>query len=205
MRHLLPIGFLLATASCTFGPVEKDTSLTHLIRLGDSYRAVAVLQHSVYQEATGLNAFPNGGTRRYLERRASQFLLDAESGRATRLATQEAPDSLWESFGAYVHGVESDSSVYIRLIGCPRGGECHPALQKRAFFRLTASGRRNDVERVPEGVVLPGFMGSRRPGEQHYVRFSTSGDTISARLEEGGPFRPLFVIHSDGMVMRIRP
>lgn len=204
MRFALFASMVLAVTSCTYGPVEEEARITHLIRLGDSYRAVVVLQHAVLQRPTGsLNTFPNGGNLRFLERRVSQVLIDARERRAARLASQEAPDSLWESFAAYVGGVEGDSAVYVRLIGCPRGGECHEALEKTALFRLTVAGRVSQAQRVPSDAPLPGSMLSRAPGEKNYVRSSTSGDTITARLEEGGPYKPMFLVRPDGSVTEI--
>lgn len=192
---------VLAVASCSWGPVEEEARITHLVRLGDSYRAVLLIRHEVFQRPTGsLNTFPNGGTLRFLERRASQFLLDAREGTAVPLESREAPDSLWESFAAYVGGVEGDSAVYIRLTGCPRGGECHDALQKTALFRLTVAGRVSPARRVPSDAPLPGSMIARAPGERNYVRFGTWGDTVTARFEEGAPYRPLFVVHPGGSV-----
>jgi hypothetical protein len=195
---------VLAVTSCTYGPAEEDARITHLIRLGDSYRAVVMVQQEALQRPTGsLNTFPNGGRPRFLERRVFQVLIDAREGSAVRLASQEAPDSLWESFAAYVAGVEGDSAVYVRLVGCPRGPECHDALQKTARFRLTVSGRVTPVQSVPSDAPLPGSMGSRAPGERNYVRFGTSGDTITVKLEEGGPYGPMFVLRRDGSVTTI--
>ncbi|MDT8437314.1 MAG: hypothetical protein RRA92_11240 [Gemmatimonadota bacterium] len=203
MRFVIPLCAVLAAASCTYGPVEEEARVTHLIRLGDSHRAVVVIQQEVFRRPTGISTFPDGGIPRFLERRTFQFLIDASERSAVRLASQEAPDSLWESFAAYIAGVEGDSIVYVRLSGCPRGGECHAALQKTALFRLAATGRVSEVKRVPSDAPLPGFMISRAPGEKNYVRFSTSGDTIKARLEEDGPDRPMFLVRPDGSVTTI--
>jgi hypothetical protein len=206
-RTLLTV-LLIVIAACGYGPVEEAAGVTHLIRLGDSYRAVLVVRQRVFQQPTGsLNTFPNGGNARVLERRTLQYLIDAEEGVATLLASQEAPDSMWEGFTAYVHGVEGDSAVYVRLTGCPRapGGECHEALRKKAFFRLTASGRVRDVPFVPSDVRLPPSRGSRAPGERNYVRFGTSGDTITAKLEEDGPYRAIFLLQPDGRLPGIQP
>jgi hypothetical protein len=195
---------VLVVTSCTYGPVEEEARISHLIRLGDSYRAVVVLQHEVFQRPTGtLNTFPNGGTLRFLERSVSQVLIDGSERTAVVLASQQAPDSLWEAFNAYVAGVEGDSAAYLRLIGCPRGGECHDVLQKTELLRLTVAGRVSQVRRVPPEAPLPGSMASRAPGEQRYVRFSTSGDTIRARLEDGGPDEPMFLVGPDGRVTPI--
>lgn len=203
MRFTLFFFTVIATTSCTYGPMEENAEVVHVTRLGDSYQAVAIVQHSRFQRPTGLSTFPDGGKIRFLERRASQFLLDSRMGNALRLASQEAPDSLWESFAAYVAGVEGDSATYVRLTGCPRGGECHPDIQKEAIFRLTVSGHVRGVRRVPSNAALPGTSLSRGPGEKNYVRFSTSGDTITVRFEEDGSYRPMFLVRADGTVTTI--
>lgn len=203
MPIVLSIGLSVTAAACTYGPVERHAEIAQIVRLGDSYRAVAVIQRDVFQRPTGLSTFPDGGRWRLLERRASQFLLDADAGRAVRLASQEAPDSLWESFNAHIAGVEGDSAMYLRLTGCPRGGECYPALSNQVFLRLTVTGSSRAADQMPPHAVLPGTMLARVSGEQHYVRFSTSGDTITVRLEDDGPYRPAFLVESDGTVVRI--
>ena len=201
----LSSGVLVAAAACTYGPVEEHASATQIVRLGDSYRAVAVVQREVFQRPTGLNTFPDGGRGRFLERHASQFLLDADAGRAVRLASQEASESLWESFSAHIAGVEGDSAVYLRLTGCPRGGECYPDLSNQMLQRLTTDGSSTAADRVPDDAILPGTMLARRPGEQNYVRFTVSGDTIEVRLEDDGPYRPAFRVEPSGAVVGIGP
>lgn len=203
MPVVLTIGLSVAAAACTYGPVERHAEIAQIVRLGDSYRAVAVIRRDVFQRPTGLSTFPDGGRRRLLERRASQFLLDVDAGRAVRLASQEAPDSLWESFNAHIAGVEGDSAMYLRLTGCPRDGECFPALSNQVLFRLTVTGGSGAADQVPPHAVLPGTMLARRSGERHYVRFTSSGGTIAVRLEEDGPYRPAFLVRSDGTVVSI--
>jgi hypothetical protein len=182
---------------CTYGPVEERATVEQIVRLGDSYLAVAVIRHAVFQQPTGWSTFPDGGVWRIHEQRALEFLLDAENCSAVLLASQEAPDSLWQSFSAHVVGVESDSVFYLRLRGCPRKGDCGPST-RQANYRLSTGGAVSPVERVPPAAILPGEMLAPAPGEQHYVRFSTSRDTITVRLEYPGPYRPMFVVGSDG-------
>ena len=184
---------------CTYGPVEERATVEQIVRLGDSYRAIAVIRHSVFQQPTGLSTFPDGGRWRFHEQRAFEFLLDVEACTTELLASQEAPDSLWQSFDAHIAGVEGDSVVYVRLTGCPRKGDCYPPAGQEVI-RLSRDGTTRPAERVPPGATLPGQMAARAPGERHYIRFGTSGDTITARTEYPGPYRPMFVVGSDGSV-----
>ncbi len=184
--------------ACTYGPPEERADVVQIVRLGDSYRALAVVRHDAFRRPTGLSAFPDGGKVRYLRRDAVEYLLDAGQRRSRTLAHQDAPDSLWESFDAHTVGLQDDSIAYVSLTGCLRDGECYPALQRRELRRLTTGGDEQVVDRVPDDAGLPGTMGARRPGEATYVRFGFAGNTITARFEEAGPATPLFLVRPDG-------
>ena len=192
------LGACAALTACTYAPAEERVRILQVIRVGDAYRAVVVAQYEEVQRPTGLSAFPDGGRWRYLRRRGIAFLLDADAHEIRPLVSLEAPDSLWESFTPWLAGLEGDSVAYLSLTGCPRGGECHPRLQQQRFVRLSLNGDSRAIDSIPGGVGLRGGMLAREPGEERYVRFGTSADTITARLEEDGPYRPLFRLRPDG-------
>jgi hypothetical protein len=180
---------VLLAIGCTYGPIEERATVDQIVRLGDSYQAIAVIKHVVFQRPTGLSAFPDGGRWRLHEQRAREFLLDAEACSALPLASQEAPDSLWQSFDAHIVGVEGDSAVYVKLTGCPRNEECYAAT-RQALVRLSRAGSVRSVERVPPAAVLPGVMLARAPGEERYVRFGTSGLDWTRNLSAAWPRFP---------------
>ena len=197
-RGLLLCASAVLLAACTYAPPEERIRILQVIRVGDARRAIAVVQHEEVRRPTGLSTFPDGGRWRTLRRRGIAFLLDAGSREISVLATLDAPDELWESFTPWLAGLEGDSVAYLRLTGCPRGGECHPALQRQRAVRVVLGGDVRPVADIPSGVGLPGTMLAREPGEVRYVRFSTNADTITARFEEDGPYVPLFRIRVDG-------
>ncbi|MDH3223371.1 MAG: hypothetical protein OEO23_06615, partial [Gemmatimonadota bacterium] len=88
----------------------------------------------------------------------------------------------------------------VRLTGCPRGGECHPTLQRAVTYRLSLSGQVSRVDSVPPAAGLPGQTEARRPGEQNYVRFGTAGDTVTARFEPGAEAVRLFWVNPAGVL-----
>lgn len=65
----LPLAFLVALApsACTYGPEERSATVSQVVRLGDSYRAIVVARYASFQRPTGLRAFPDGGKWRYLQ------------------------------------------------------------------------------------------------------------------------------------------
>mgnify|MGYP001546751339 FL=1 len=188
---------ILITA-CTYGPQQEAARVGQIVQLGDSYRALIVVQHDRFRRPTGLSSFPDGGRLRYVERRALQYLVDASTSTVIPLAQQTAADSLWESFSVGVAGLDGDSVAYLTMTGCRRDGECHPALRRTMTLRLSMHGDVQSVESKPDGASLPGVMLARRSGEQHYVRFTTAGAFVTARFEEDGPYRILFRLEDDG-------
>ena len=199
----LPVALVALVAGCTYGPVEERAVIAQVLRLGDSYRAIAVIQHDVFRRPRGLSAFPDGGRWRYLERRGIEYLIDSESLDVRELASQDVPDDLWESFDVHIAGLDGDSVAYLRLTGCPRGGECYPGLQKQRVLRLSTAGGVQPTPGLPQGIGLPGVMAARRPGERSYVRFGIAGDTITARFDETGSAQGLFRIEASGSAVVI--
>lgn len=198
----LSLVLVLATA-CTYGPEEERVVLGQIVGVGDSYEALVVIQYERFRPPTGLTAFPDGGKARILERWARLYSLDASERSASLLTEQAAPDSLWESFSVSVQGLAGDSISYLRLTGCPRNGECHPRLQNSLLLSVSREGSVRAVADIPSDALLPGVMLARRPGEEHYVRFSSEGSTITARFEKHGPFAPLMRLGSDGSLTTI--
>jgi len=192
------VALVAAAAGCTYGPEEQVASVSQIVRLGDSFHALVVVQHDTYRRPAGLNTFPDGGRWKYVQRGAAQYLIDARALEVVPLARQPAPENVWESFSAWIVGLDGDSVAYLRLTGCPRGGQCYPLLQESVAYRLSARGELRPIESVPPSTGLPGQMAARRPGEQNYVRFSTQRDTVMARFVEDGLAEALFVARTDG-------
>lgn len=190
-------------ASCTYGPEEERIVIEQIVRIEDSYQALVTVLYERFQRPTGLSAFPDGGKSRVQARRARLYLVDASRGRVSALVVQAAPDSVWESFRAGVVGLETDSVAYFRSIGCLRGGECYPELQNTQTLRVTLQGSVRRVSQAPASASLPGVMLGRRPGEERFVRFSSEGNVVTARFDEGGPFEPLFEVQEDGTLVAI--
>ena len=196
------VGFLLCLpAGCTYGPEEERTVVVQIVQFEDSYDALLLLQHDTYRRPTGLSAFPDGGKWRFVEREAIQYVLDASRRTARVLTRHLAPDSLWESFGLGIRGLEGDSVAYVVMTGCPRGGECYPALLKASRFRVSLDGEIQVIDTIPPGARLPGNMLARREGEERYVRLTSGSEGISGLFEEGGAFEPLFTVEIDGTVV----
>ena len=202
-----PVGLVgvvcILNTACTYGPEQEAARVGQIVRLGDSYRALVVVQHDRFRRPTGLSSFPDGGRWRYLERRALQYLVDASTSTVVTLAQQTAADSLWESYSVGVSGLEGDSVAYLTVTGCRKDGECHPALRRAVHLRLSMRGDLQSVAGKPAGAALPGVMLARRPGEQHYVRFGTDGAVVTARLEDDGPYQRLFRLWDDGRLTAI--
>lgn len=192
-------------AACSYGPEEERAGVAQVIRLGESWEAIVIVQREVIRRPTGLSTFPDGGAWRYLEREAIHYLVDARERTVTLLGRQEAPDSMWELFRVSIHGLDADGVVYLRAVGCPRGGECHPVLEKTARFRLTRAGELRAIPAFPPTSALPGNMLAREEGEERYLRLGVDGDHVTGRFEEAAPFTPLFTVLPDGVLVPAGP
>ena len=177
--------------------------LGQIVRVGDSYQALVVTQYERFRSPTGLTAFPDGGRARVLERQARLYLVDASQRSVSVLTSQAAPDSVWESFSLSVRGLEGDTIAYVQLTGCPKNGECFPGLLRSLTLRVSMAGQVQAVREIPADVRLPGLMLARRLGEEHYVRFSSDGDIVTARFEEDAPYEPLLEVQPDGSLRTI--
>lgn len=191
----------LAFFACTYGSVEQSAAVGQVLRLGDTYRALAVVQRDEFQSPTGLSAFPDGGKRKLLERHTTVYLLDVKDRLAEIVADLSAPDDVWESFSVRIRALDGDSAAYLRMTGCPRNGECHPRVQREVTMRLTLTGDLEEVERVPPELRLPGSMLARRPNEQNYMRLGIDRDGITATFEEGASFEAVFALLEDGSLI----
>ena len=198
---LIPV--LFAGTACTYGPEEERVVLGQIVGVGDSYEALVVTQYERFRQPTGLSAFPDGGKSRVLERRARLYLVDASIRSVTLLTEQAAPDSLWESFAVWIQGLEGDTASYLHLTGCARNGECYPGIQNSLSLRVSRRGQVRVVAEIPVGARLPGVILARREGEEHYVRFSSDGTTVTARFQEDAPFEPLLRMGEDGSLAAI--
>jgi hypothetical protein len=186
---------------CTYAPEEERVVIGQVVRLGDSYRALVIVQHDRFRQPTGLSAFPDGGKWKFLERDATQYLIHARDRTARVLAHQVAPDSLWESFSVRLGALEGETIAYLVMTGCPRGGECHPKLHRSLTLRLSLEGEIETVDGIPPAAGLPGVMLARRHGEEHYMRLRVDGDIISARFDEDGGYEPVFHLLEDGSLV----
>lgn len=195
--------FAMFASSCTYGPEERTVKLEQIVRLGDSFDAIVVIRHDRYRRPRGLSTFPDAAKWNYLERGSTQYLIDARRGDARLLARESAPDRLWESFSARIVGISADTTAYLRLSGCPRGGGCYPKLRLDVDYRLSPAGGLKAVDNIPAGARLPGVMVARRPGERNYVRFGTNGDTVTVRLDESGPATSMFRARPDGTLVAV--
>jgi hypothetical protein len=199
-RGFLALAVVLASG-CTYAPEEERAVIGQVVRLGDSYRAVVVVQHDRFRQPTGLSAFPDGGKWKFLERDATQYVIHARDRKASVLAHQVAPDSLWESFSVRLGALEGDTIAYLVMTGCPRNGECHPKLQRTLTLRLSLGGEVEAVDGIPPAAGLPGVMLARRQGEEHYMRLRVDGDILSARFDEDGGYEPIFRLLEDGALV----
>ena len=111
MKHFLNnfiIVLLLLTASCSYGPA-RDNSRFITVRLLDDNNSVAFTFHnSKYKMASGINAFPDGGTAKYVKDINIFGVYDIKQNKHRVIIAQKNTDFCNGSGQFYIHDMKGD-------------------------------------------------------------------------------------------------
>lgn len=175
---------------CTFGPVEKHSSVnwSNAIHYGQpqSNSFAVVVNYSEVQQPTGIiNTFPNGGMQRVLLNAKLIYLCNATTGEVKLLATLESLGKYdeynlkiserWQGDDFYVvaqsrSGTRSDGVDYSQKV-------------KEEIYRFSTSGPYQIVENIPQSA-----QSSRKekwyPPEGKYVKVKSTQNDIFIYTEE---------------------
>lgn len=177
----------LSFLGCTFAPPRNDLSADAKGRFNTHTFAV-VLRCTRSRAATGLSAFPDGGTPLILRRAALIYRCEADSGTARLLAKVEAPEDLWESFHAAVDGWDVDS-FYVTLSGSPRQvWFVQPSQEIRArHLKFLPDGTFRAVDSVPQNLTHTPDLGIFEKNERVLLRLRCTRVSIEVctDLDEG--------------------
>jgi hypothetical protein len=153
----LAICFSIALAGCSYSAPRWQHRIDSGIPLpGTTLAAIAVKSESLRWPEGFIAQFPDGGSAKVVERRASIYLIDTE-GRTNRLV------------GTLVPGPEIHSEFNVRLLGwSPDGAQCYAQLfghrgatsdtpDARQLFRIGVSSNIGvqQISSPPETMVSP--------------------------------------------------
>jgi hypothetical protein len=150
---LVAFAALLGFAGCTHGPPQLRAKVENA-RLGPNGRFIAVaVDYEKYRPPTGINAFPNGGVPKVLEKEARVYLCDLATMTVTRLAAIEPSAPIRVSFSAWIAGWE-DGEIIFRLTG--RAGTALADYEKKLneeVYRVDRAGGALPIARVPQHLL----------------------------------------------------
>lgn len=186
-------------SSCTYGPKQNRGMLDSARRVAETKTFIATTRHTVYQEATGINSFPNGGVSLISKQTLRVYLLNGDTGSINKLLEIEAPKKLKTSFRSAILGFR-DNNIYIQLNGC-HGSECYPKLTNYTYYRVALDGSgHSEQSRPADKITNPPTMLSRSPNERVYYRISTGYNQISHRFNENDEFQNAFIVDNQGIL-----
>lgn len=194
---------LAFVSACTYGPQEELAQIENVAVRPDSFQFAVAVRYVRFQPATGIAAFPNGGTPKYLEKTAIVHLVDVSKDKIVELARIEAPDQLKRGFSAWMTGWKEDS-VFLQLSGCSEP-ECYGDLLRFHHFALSLNAEPKEIGTRPEDIDrIPGTL-ARGAGETVYMRVSADSKVISVRTDDLEPFIERYMIKSSGELGKIAP
>ena len=190
-RALQVVAAILSTiilASCTYGPRQIRARITNVIAKPNSHLIAVAVQYEEFRNATGINAFPNGGVPKRLNEKAKIYLCDVETLEIRRLASITPTETVRLGWEPWILGWLGDS-LFFRISG--QQGTKHPDFKlNKTTYKIDPEGRTSEVENAPTNLV---FQKNTGPLPQSaFVRVSTGYNTIDVRTENDRTLRTLF-------------
>mgnify|MGYP001827345388 CR=1 FL=1 len=175
-------------ASCSYGPPKIRADITNARAKPDSHLIAVAVEYEQYREATGINAFPNGGIPKYLDQKAKIYLCNVETLEVRRLASVTPSDIVKLGWQPWVLGWVGDS-LFFQISG-QKGTKLQETQTNKVVYRIDGNGQVSEVANTPENFVFQQNTGPLPQGS--FVRISKGYDTIAVRTERDASLRALF-------------
>ncbi|OVE76032.1 hypothetical protein BVX97_02530 [bacterium E08(2017)] len=179
--------------SCTYGPAQTRSQIHNVRAKPDSHTIAVSVSYSHFRDATGINAFPNGGVPKVLDEEARIYVCDVHTREVRKVAAISPPERVRLGWSPWVLGWVDDS-LFFQLSG--QSGTSLKDIQNSSpvYYSVTSDGK------VTEGVALPenvSFQSNSGPlPEGSFVRISRNSETIGIRTEQMSDLMPTFMIDS---------
>lgn len=153
LRHWGVVILLLVNA-CTYGPPRLVIQITNHTMSPTAPVAAFAVHASWIRDPTGLSAFPDGGSPRFLADAAALYTCDTLARTVRRVWRGDRPPEIRSGFTPWL-GPWSTEGLYFSLSGYSTSTTVTSSF-RRSVFRLTPDGR------VETGVhePTPGFATS---------------------------------------------
>lgn len=186
-RALLVPG-ILVLAACSYGPERTALSLGNVVAKPQSHQLAVAVEYWRVKEPTGfLSTFPDGGTRKVIDREARVYLCDLDRGTTELVAAIPDFGGIPHPKSVWIAGWQGDA-LYFSLFGYgkDRTGGDDLSDERRLFFRVHADGRVSEIGGLPAG--LKSARNSGPVGSPPFLRWSAGHldveIAIDARVSE---------------------
>lgn len=200
---------LFTIGACSYGPEQSTVQITSVAMRPQSHDLAFGVNFERFRPAAGINAFPNGGIPRVIEREARIYWCLLDQGVIRQVAAVPDYNGIPTSAEVWVMGWKGHD-LYFRIHGYEQdatGGNDHDR-PVEILYRVSDDGVFAEVSK------LPGDLASQRnsgpAGPVPFLRYSRGYKdieiTIDHRFSEGGPdVRVFFREGSTVPVLEILP
>lgn len=189
-----------ALSACTYGPAEDRVKVNNVALKPDGSLAAVVVRYERSRPATGLSAFPDGGTSRVLLQRVDFYVVSVDK-RALLYRSELTPHPGQRvAFEPWLLGWAGET-VYLQIQGCPGtpGDECHGPLRTTSLYSWVPGAALADATTRPV-VILTSRINHPPSGFLEITR-EPYGVGISTRI--GATAAPL--LHFNGLQLEVVP
>jgi hypothetical protein len=187
------IALCVALAGCTYSAPRWQHQIESGIPLpGSALAAIAVKSESLRWPEGFIAQFPDGGSAKVVERRASIYIVDTETSSQRLIGTIRPAPEIRTGFGVRLLGWSTDGSeCYVEVFG--HSGVTSDTPVARQVYRLGATGQTGPRE-IPSP---PDTMVSPRNGEfdtKRRLHIWATDVSVQTWTPEGAPTALLFTL-----------
>lgn len=192
---------------CTYGPPAIQSHIANVSRAPNSRTLAVMVMRTTLRSPTGLSTFPDGGSPKILSQEAVVYLCDFDGPSVRELGRYRDDGRQPLGFDAWLLGWTRDA-LFFQTSGCAANwkNECWGKQRSRRQFEMSlGDGAVRPADRLP-GSIEQGANSPLAPipGEQNYLRVSSSWTTIDVTTSDANGFRPALVLQSNGTLSLVQ-
>lgn len=153
--RIAAIPLVLMASACTYGPAEERSAVQNVAIKPDASRVALIVKYERFRNATGLAAFPDGGTPKMLDQRADVYVVSLPDRQVLSKYRLTAPESHRVAFNPWLMGWDGETLV-AKVTGCPAtlSNECYGPLVRMTVFSASPGGELTPDTRSRKPILL---------------------------------------------------
>lgn len=193
--RITSVALVLLASACTYGPPEDRATVQNVAIKPDASRVALIVKFERFRNATGLAAFPDGGTPKMLAQRADIYVVSLPDRQVLSKYTLNAPESHRISFNPWLMGWDGEILV-VQVTGCPSSfsNECYGPLVRKTVFSANPGGELTPETRTRRPILL-----STIRSELSYLNVGTELYGASISTDYNQPIVPFMRFSGDSL------